>query len=69
MTYNFLKLQPPSTLLLQGYYYGTISIGTPPQSVQVLFDTGSSNLWVDSVYCNSRACSKSPSMQLALAWV
>lgn len=60
---RFLKLksnEATKSISLRNYkntqYVGVISIGQPPQSIPVIFDTGSGNLWVTSALCKAKTC-------------
>jgi hypothetical protein len=51
----------------QSEYYGQVSVGSPPQSFTVVFDTGSGNLLLPSQECVDEACSSHKRFDSALS--
>merc|ERR1719356_2061895 len=49
-------------------YSGTVSIGHPAQEFNVVFDTGSANVIVPSVYCQNETCKMHRQFNISRSW-
>ncbi|RYY31439.1 hypothetical protein EON62_06400, partial [archaeon] len=43
----------PISQMEEAQYYGPVTVGTPGQTFKVIFDTGSSNLWIPANNCTN----------------
>lgn len=48
----------PLNHLRDSQFVGKLEVGTPPQTIQPIFDTGSTNLWVVTTSCKEKSCTK-----------
>jgi len=53
-------MRAKSQMLHALQYYGSVSVGTPPQHFKVIFDSGSGHLLLPSAKCDSPACERHP---------
>lgn len=67
--YNFEGHADPIKIddFVDAQYYGPIGIGTPAQTFQVVYDTGSANLWVPAQNC-SLSCWFHPRFYPEFSW-